>query len=74
MIADGFMTAAKILVDNHIFSARDLPYTSQLIPMSAIIAVLGDNINNLGTKKKLMRWFWCGVFGELYSEFCTVLY
>ncbi len=68
MIADGFMTAAKILVDNHIFSARDLPYTSQLIPMSAIIAVLGDNINNLGTKKKLMRWFWCGVFGELYGS------
>jgi len=68
MIADGFMTAAKILVDNHIFSARDLPYTSQLIPMSAIIAVLGDIINNLGTKKKLMRWFWCGVFGELYGS------
>ncbi len=68
MIADGFMTAAKILVDNHIFSARDLPYTSQLIPMSAIIAVLGDSINNLGTKKKLMRWFWCGVFGELYGS------
>lgn len=68
IIADGFITAAKILVDNHVFSARDLPYTSQLIPMSAIIAVLGDNINNLGAKKKLMRWFWCGVFGELYGS------
>ena len=67
-IVEGFMTAAKILVDNHIFSARDLPYTTQLIPMSAIIAVLGDNVNNLGIKKRLMRWFWCGVFGELYGS------
>lgn len=68
VIVDGFLTAAKILVDNHIFSARDLPYTTQLIPMSAIIAVLGDSINNLGIKRRLMRWFWCGVFGELYGS------
>lgn len=68
VIVDGFLTAAKILVDSHIFSARDLPYTTQLIPMSAIIAVLGDSINNLGIKRRLMRWFWCGVFGELYGS------
>ena len=68
VIVDGFLTAAKILVDNHIFSARDLPYTTQLIPMSAIIAVLGDSINNLGIKRRLMRWLWCGVFGELYGS------
>lgn len=67
-VVKGFITAAKILTDNHIFAARDLPYTSQLIPMSAIIAVLGDDINNLGSRKKLMRWFWCGVFGELYGS------
>ena len=66
-IVNGFITAAKILIDNHIFTARDLPYTTQLIPMSAIIAVIGDNVNNLGSRKKLMRWFWCGVFGELYG-------
>lgn len=66
-IVDGFITAAKILTDCHIYTARDLPYTTQLIPMSAIIAVLGDAINNLGSRKKLMRWFWCGVFGELYG-------
>jgi len=36
--------------------------------MSAILAVLGDKIDNLGYKKKLMQWFWCGVFGELYGS------
>lgn len=67
-IVNGFITAATILTDNHIFTARDLPYTTQLIPMAAIIAVLGDHIKSLGNRKKLMRWFWCGVFGELYGS------
>ena len=66
-IVNGFITAATILTDNHIYTARDLPYTTQLIPMSAIIAVLGESIKSLGSRKKLMRWFWCGVFGELYG-------
>ncbi len=67
-IVDGFIKAAELLTSNHIFTARDLPYSSQLIPMSAIIAVLGKEIDNIGNKNKLMRWFWCGVFGELYGS------
>ncbi len=66
-IVNGFITAARFLIDNHIYTARDLPYTTQLIPMSAIIAYMGDSINTIGNKQKLMRWFWCGVFGELYG-------
>jgi hypothetical protein len=68
LIVQGFIKAAKILFENHIFTARDLPYPAQLIPMSAILAVIGDNIDNIGHKKKLMQWFWCGVFGELYGS------
>jgi hypothetical protein len=67
-IVQGFLKAAKILVENHLFSARDLPYTTQLIPMAAIFAVLGDKIDNVGAKKKLVQWYWCGVFGELYGS------
>ncbi len=67
-IVNGFIKASKILFENHIYTARDLPYSTQLIPMSAILAVLGDKINNIGYKKKLMQWFWCGVFGELYGS------
>jgi hypothetical protein len=67
-VVKGFIKASKILVENHIYSARDLPYNTQLIPMSAIIAVLGDVVNSFGNKNKLMRWFWCGVFGELYGS------
>ena len=64
----GFIKASKILFENHIYTARDLPYNTQLIPMSAILAVLGNKINNLGCKKKLVQWYWCGVLGELYGS------
>lgn len=67
-IKDGFIKAAKILIENNIFHAKDIPYTTQLIPMATILASLGNNIENLSNKNKLMRWFWCGVFGELYGS------
>ena len=67
-IVDGFIKASKILVENHIFNSRDLPYNTQLIPLSAILAVLGDKIENMGNKTKLMQWYWCGVLGELYGS------
>ncbi|HEX3048470.1 MAG TPA: DUF262 domain-containing protein [Bacillota bacterium] len=66
-IVQGFIKASKVLLENHIFTARDLPYNTQLIPMSAILALLGDKIDNMGNKTKLMQWFWCGVLGELYG-------
>ena len=67
-IVAGFIKAAKIIAENHIFTSRDLPYTTQLVPMSAILVKLGNKIDSIGCKSKLMRWFWCGVFGELYGS------
>ncbi len=63
----GFIKASKILTENNIFSARDLPYTTQLISLAAILAHFKEQIDNVGYKQKLMQWFWCGVFGELYG-------
>jgi hypothetical protein len=67
-IVNAFIKAAQFLADNHIYSARDLPYNTQLIPLAAILAVMGSNADIAGNKQKLMRWFWCGVFGELYGS------
>ena len=67
-IVAGFIKASKILIENHIFNSRDIPYSTQLVPMAAILAKLGTEIDNIGNKNKLMRWFWCGVFGELYGS------
>jgi len=67
-IVKGFIKASRIFVENHIFNYRDLPYSTQLVPLATILAKLGDQIDNYGNKIKLMRWFWCGVFGELYGS------
>jgi len=67
-IVSGFIKASKILIENHIFNSRDIPYSTQLVPMAAILAKLGSEIDNIGNKNKLMKWFWCGVFGELYGS------
>lgn len=63
-----FLETAKFLHHQNFYSSRDLPYRTQVIPLAAIIAVLGKDAELDGVKKRLSRWFWCGVFGELYGS------
>jgi hypothetical protein len=51
----------------YIFEARDLPYATQLVPLAAIFAVLGEKAESHGARQLLRRWYWCGVFGEMYG-------
>lgn len=51
----------------HLFKARDLPYPTQLVPLSAVLAALGDQADSHSVRQSLRRWFWCGVFGEMYG-------
>jgi hypothetical protein len=67
LAAKGFMEAAKLLHDQSVYQARDLPYRTQLVPLAAVFALLTQNQDNDPARKKLARWFWSGVFGELYS-------
>lgn len=66
-IEAGLVRAAQLLHREKIFARRNLPYASQLVPLAAICAVLGDRFDNDTVKQKLTRWYWCGVFGELYG-------
>lgn len=66
-IEEGFRMAERLLSREHVFERRNLPYTSQLIPLAAICARLGDRFHEDSVKRKLARWYWCGVFGELYG-------
>lgn len=66
-LTNAFIDAAKFLNGLCIYSSRDLPYTTQLIPLSATIAALGDKFHYQEVKNKLEKWFWCGIFGELYG-------
>lgn len=67
-IQQGYINAAKLLVENHIYNADDIPYTTQLIPLSAIFAALDNRTFTMPEKNKIMKWYWCGVFGELYGS------
>jgi hypothetical protein len=66
-VTEGLKKAARLLYEQNIFSARDLPYRTQLVPLAAILAILGDHGDTYGVKEKLARWYWCGVLGELYG-------
>ena len=68
VVTVGFERAARFLYGQKIFSARDLPYRTQIIPLTAIFAVLGDRAESAGVTTKLARWYWSGVFGELYGS------
>ena len=64
----GYVAASKFLHGQRLFRARDLPYQGQLVPLAAILAELGPRWENATVKGQVARWFWCGVFGELYGS------
>ena len=64
----GYIAAAKFLHSLKIFNARDLPYQTQLVPLAAILAEMGGTSENDAVRQKLAKWYWCGVFGELYGS------
>jgi hypothetical protein len=64
----GFVQAAKFLHMLHIYRIFDLPYQSQIVPLAAIIADIGDAWEHETNRAKLQRWYWNGVFGELYGS------
>ena len=69
-LVEGFCEAADFLVHQGIYRSRDLPYSSQLIPLAAIFAYDSANkkLLSLGPNKDLLaKWYWCGVMGEMYG-------
>lgn len=66
-LEQGMIAAARLLAREKIFDSRNLPYSTQLIPLSAICTVLGARFEEDPIKQKLARWYWCGVLGELYG-------
>lgn len=69
-LSNGFVEAEKILQEERIFVSRDLPYSTQLIPLAVLCTLLseGNKIKITNIKNKIKQWYWCGVFGELYGS------
>jgi hypothetical protein len=66
-LKDGYWKAAKFLRQESFFSINDLPYRTQLVPLAAVMALLGDRWLEPKIYEKIARWFWCGILGELYG-------
>jgi hypothetical protein len=64
----GFKQAAQFLRSLNIHRVKDLPYQTQVTVLAAILSeVKYENISSSG-QAKLKRWYWSGVFGELYGS------
>lgn len=67
-VEQGFVRAAKFLHMLHVYRIFDLPYQSQIVPLAAILADIGDAWEHEANRAKLVQWYWNGVFGELYGS------
>lgn len=67
-VEHGFLQAAKFLHMLHIYRIFDLPYQSQIVPLAAILSDIGEAWEHEANRAKLIRWYWNGVFGELYGS------
>ena len=69
-LTQGFVEAEMLLSEERIFVSRDLPYTTQLIPLAVLCTLLlpENRIKSSNVKEKIKQWYWCGVFGELYGS------
>ena len=63
----GFVKAARFLHGQKIFNAKDVPYSAQLVPLAAILTDLGSLGSTEGAQRKIARWYWCSVLGEMYA-------
>ena len=63
----GFRFAARFLRKECFYARRELPYSTQLVPLAAVLTRLGDRWLEPRIYDKVARWFWSGVLGELYG-------
>ena len=63
----GFRQVDRFLRKECFYNRRELPYSTQLVPLAAIFTRLGDRWLEPRIYDKVARWFWSGVLGELYG-------
>ncbi len=66
-VEDGLAEAAKFLRSQYVFGRWNVPYNTQLVPLAALFVELGAEANTATARERIERWYWAGVFGQLYG-------
>jgi len=66
-VEKGFRLAAHFLRKECFYAPREVPYSTQIVPLAAVLAKLKERWLEPRIYDKLARWFWSGVLGELYG-------
>ncbi|MEV7321453.1 DUF262 domain-containing protein [Streptomyces sp. NPDC093970] len=66
-LREAFEWVGLFLLTQCIVRAEDLPYRTQVVPLAAVRAVLGDELDSPEARQKITQWYWCGVLGEMYG-------
>ena len=66
-VEHGFIKAAKFLRGQYIFGRKNVPYNTQLVPLAVLHVELGKELDTAISQERLERWYWSGVFGEIYG-------
>jgi len=66
-LESALIKVARFLTREKVFDTKNLAYATQLIPLAAICAVLDDRFEDDTIRGRLARWYWSGVFGEMYG-------
>jgi hypothetical protein len=66
-LTKGLEEAERFLRREGLHHPKFLPYRTQITPLGAVLAHLREQWLEPQVNIKIARWFWCGVFGELYG-------
>lgn len=67
LLTEGFKMVDRFLRSEGFRKIDYLPYRSQLVALACVMVHLKDRWLEPVINDKLERWYWCGVFGELYG-------
>ncbi|MGW5271346.1 GmrSD restriction endonuclease domain-containing protein [Streptomyces sp. NPDC004044] len=66
-VAAAFAWVGGFLERQSIVRTGDLPYRTQLVPLAAVRALIGDETDTVAADERITQWYWCGVLGEMYG-------
>ncbi|MGA2883941.1 MAG: DUF262 domain-containing protein [Halobacteriota archaeon] len=69
-LSDAYLESARFMADQGVISQKILPYSTLIVPLSAIFGYLISRKGNVivgAAWPKIERWYWCSVFSHRYS-------